>query len=89
MSFKFFAAAAALAVAAPVLAQPATHTELSVPAGKTPVKIYRQIARDTCRVGHHHRQVGKLPIMAAPAADADCVTQVAGRTDKASGKLGE
>ena len=88
MSFKLLAVAAVLATT-PALAQDvlATHTELAVPGGKTPVKVYRPGARDGCTVGHRPHLSGKLPLTAAPTVDArDCADRVASREGAA--KLG-
>ena len=65
--------AAALAVApAAARSLSETHVEVHQPGGKTPTRLYRQIARDTCAVPARHNPAGKLPrAHAAPSAECD------------------
>ena len=76
------AAGLALAPLAPAVAETIfdTHTDISGPSGKTPVKLYRPIARDACSVGYQPRQTGKIPLLPAATRDRErCALQVAGR----------
>ena len=64
------ALAAALIAAVPALAQvaPAGYREVPTPAGKSPVKMYAQIDRDECAVGHTPTLAGKIPAQARATA---------------------
>jgi hypothetical protein len=74
-------AAIALVPAMPAVAQSVidTHVEQSGPAGKTPTKAYRPLAREACRTATNHHQTGKIPLTPQVAPDASCLTELAAR----------
>ena len=79
-----FVVGAAGVTTAPALARDIndTHAEVHQPGGKTPTRLYRQIARDRCAVAPHHSQAGKLP-RARVAVPADCADELADRDRRA------
>ncbi|PZU09513.1 hypothetical protein [Sphingomonas sp.] len=80
---RFFATLAAIALlpAAPALAQSMTetHAEHAGISGKTPIKAYRPLARQGCRVASNHHQTGKIPLTPQVSADTSCQTELASR----------
>jgi hypothetical protein len=80
---RFFATLAVIALlpATPVLAQSVldTHVEHAGTSGKTPVKAYRPLARETCRTATNHHQTGKIPMTPQVAVDTSCQTELASR----------
>jgi hypothetical protein len=79
---RFFATFAAMALvpAVPAIAQTVTETHVEHgPAGRSPIKAYRPLARENCRAASNHHQTGKIPLTPQVAVSSDCRTELAAR----------
>ena len=78
---RFFATLAAIALtpAMPTVAQTVANSHVEQgPAGRSPVKAYRPLASETCRIAGNHHQTGKIPLTPQVSSNA-CTTELAAR----------